>query len=89
VTLKILWKYQKIKEVVCNLGTQSLFQFKIYGGLSPNMGLKEDASINALCLQKKSTLSGAYDARIVCHKVVVPFEMDTLGKVLVVLMSHF
>lgn len=131
MTLKILWKYQKIKEVVCNLGTQSLFQFKIYGGT--NMGLKEDASaklqdayttalsqeevqcdyqefidfvidnthltykyvlftallskasdasINALCLQKKSTLSGAYDARTVCHKVIVPFEMDTLEKVL-------
>lgn len=41
-----------------------------------------DASINALCLQKKSTLQGAYDARTVCHKVIVPFEMSTLNKVL-------
>lgn len=41
-----------------------------------------DASINALCLQKKSELPGAYDARTVCHKVIVPFEMETLEKVL-------
>lgn len=41
-----------------------------------------DASINALCLQKKSELPGAYDARTVCHKVIVPFEMETLEKAL-------
>lgn len=41
-----------------------------------------DSSINALCLQKKSDLPGAYDARTVCHKVIVPFEMETLEKVL-------
>ena len=39
-------------------------------------------SINPLCLQKKSTLPGAYDARTVCHKVIVPFEMEKLNKVL-------
>lgn len=41
-----------------------------------------DPAINTLCLQKKSTLPGAYDARTVCHKVIVPFEMETLGKAL-------
>lgn len=41
-----------------------------------------DPTINALCLQKKSTLPGAYDARTVCHKVIVPFEMEALGKAL-------
>lgn len=41
-----------------------------------------DATINALCLQKKSELPGAYDARTVCHKVIVPFEMETLEKAL-------
>lgn len=30
--------------------------------------------INALCLQVKSPLDGAYDARSLCHKVIVPFE---------------
>lgn len=38
--------------------------------------------INALCLQKGSTLPGAYDARTVCHKVIVPFEMEVLEKAL-------
>ncbi len=41
-----------------------------------------DESINTLCLQKKSKLPGAYDARTVCHKVIVPFEMEVLNKVL-------
>ena len=27
-------------------------------------------------------LSGAYDARTVCHKVIVPFEMEVLDKAL-------
>lgn len=41
-----------------------------------------DASINPLCLQAKSSLPGAYDARTVCHGVIVPFEKNTLGKAL-------
>lgn len=41
-----------------------------------------DPAINMLCLQKRSTLPGAYDARTICHKVIVPFEMETLEKVL-------
>jgi len=41
-----------------------------------------DESINPLCLQKHSTLPGAYDARTVCHKVIVPFEMEVLRKAL-------
>lgn len=41
-----------------------------------------DETINALCLQKKSALFGAYDARSICHKVIVPFEMEVLHKVL-------
>lgn len=41
-----------------------------------------DPSINALCLQKKSKLPGSYDARTICHKVLVQFEMTELGKAL-------
>lgn len=41
-----------------------------------------DATVNPLALQKKSKLPGAYDARTICHKVIVPFEMETLGKAL-------
>lgn len=41
-----------------------------------------DGNINALCLQAGSTLPGAYDARTICHSVIVPFEMEVLGKAL-------
>lgn len=41
-----------------------------------------DNNINPLCLQKKSSLTGAYDARSICHKVIVPFEMNVLEKAL-------
>lgn len=41
-----------------------------------------DPNINPLCLQKKSQLPGAYDARTVCHKVIVPFEIEVLKKAL-------
>ncbi|MBU5439808.1 restriction endonuclease, SacI family [Tissierella sp. MSJ-40] len=41
-----------------------------------------DESINPLCLQVKSELPGAYDARSICHKVIVPFEMEVLQKAL-------
>lgn len=41
-----------------------------------------DPSINGLCLQAKSSLPGAYDARTICHKVIVKFEMETLDKAL-------
>ncbi|WP_315794183.1 restriction endonuclease, SacI family [Paenibacillus sp. BIC5C1] len=37
-----------------------------------------DPTINPLCLQKKSKLQGAYDARTLCHKVLVKFERDHL-----------
>ncbi|MCL2111989.1 MAG: restriction endonuclease, SacI family [Clostridiales bacterium] len=38
--------------------------------------------VNMLCLQAGSRLEGAYDARTLCHKVLVPFEMTVLGKVM-------
>lgn len=41
-----------------------------------------DSAINPLALQAKSTLPGAYDARTICHKVIVPFEISTLNKAL-------
>lgn len=41
-----------------------------------------DESINPLCLQAGSSLDGAYDARSICHGVIVKFEMTELGKAL-------
>ncbi|CAH0281639.1 hypothetical protein SRABI80_03731 [Peribacillus frigoritolerans] len=34
--------------------------------------------INMICLQKQSKLVGAYDARSLCHQVLVPFEEEKL-----------
>ncbi|GEO27477.1 hypothetical protein Alches_25790 [Alicyclobacillus hesperidum subsp. aegles] len=31
---------------------------------------------NSLCLQKKSKIDGHFDARSLCHKVIVPFERE-------------
>lgn len=41
-----------------------------------------DSKIDTLSLQKKDYSSGAYDARSLCHKVIVPFEKTVLDKVL-------
>lgn len=41
-----------------------------------------DSSIDPLSLQKGDTSPGAYDARSLCHKVIVPFEKTMLNKVL-------
>ena len=41
-----------------------------------------DESINPLALQAGSALPGSYDARSVCHGVIVKFEMTELGKAL-------
>lgn len=38
--------------------------------------------VNILALQKGSKLPGAYDARTLCHKVLVPFEENYLGNAL-------
>ncbi|NVK27060.1 MAG: restriction endonuclease, SacI family [Flavobacteriia bacterium] len=39
-------------------------------------------AINPLCLQAGSELKGAYDARSLCHSVLVPFEREHLHNVL-------
>lgn len=41
-----------------------------------------DDTINPLCLQVKSELPGAYDARSICHGVIVRFDMEVLNKAL-------
>ena len=41
-----------------------------------------DESVNPLCLQAKSALPGAYDARSICHGVTVPFDTEVLNKAL-------
>lgn len=41
-----------------------------------------DQSIHPRALQRQSTLIGAYDARSLCHGIVVPFERERLGNAL-------
>lgn len=41
-----------------------------------------DSNVNPLTLQAGSSLPGAYDARSICHGVIVKFEMTELGKAL-------
>ncbi len=41
-----------------------------------------DHRINPLCLQVSSKLEGSYDARSLCHSVIVPFEKHSLSKIL-------
>lgn len=41
-----------------------------------------DETVNPLCLQVKSKLPGAYDARSICHGVIVRFDMEVLNKAL-------
>ena len=42
------------------------------------LGKASDPFIDPLSLQAKDESDGAYDARSVCHKVLVPFERDYL-----------
>jgi len=41
-----------------------------------------DGDINPLALQARAPIKGSYDARSLCHKVLVPFERDFLENVL-------
>ena len=41
-----------------------------------------DGAVDILSLQKNDSSKGAYDARSLCHKVIVPFEKSVLDKVL-------
>ena len=41
-----------------------------------------DQGVNCLALQAGAGLEGAYDARSLCHKVLVPFEREFLGNAL-------
>jgi len=74
----IFCRYKKFIDYVID-NTHLTFKYILFTAI---LSKATDSSINALCLQKKSELPGAYDARTICHKVIVPFEMETLEKVL-------
>jgi hypothetical protein len=58
----------KIKEVI--QGTHKTYKYILAKATNEN--------INALALQAGADLTGAYDARTLCHKVLVPFERNFL-----------
>lgn len=56
-------------------GTHLTYKYVMVNGF---LAKATNPEVNALCLQKKSELEGAYDARTLCHKVFVPFERERL-----------
>lgn len=67
----------EISEVI--FGTHLTYRYILVNGL---LAKAIDENINPLTLQKGSELKGAYDARSLCHKVLVPFERMHLNNAL-------
>ncbi len=63
----------KIKSVI--LGDHLTFRYILVTAL---LGKATNNSVNPLALQARASLKGAYDARSLCHSVVVPFEREKL-----------
>lgn len=62
-------QYDNISKII--LGNHLTFRYMLLTAL---LAKATNNNINALALQTSSSLSGAYDARSLCHQVVVPFE---------------
>ena len=67
----------KIKELI-NSRTKALR----YAILTQVLAKALDPSINCLAIQAKAPVTGAFDARSFCKKVVVPFERGQLNNIL-------
>ena len=66
--------FAKILEKIV-LGEHLTFRYILVTAL---LAKATDPRVNALSLQARSGLSGAYDARSVCHKIIVPLEKELL-----------
>ncbi len=64
---------QLVKEVIS--GSHKTYRYILVTGL---LAKATNNDINPLALQAGAPLKGAYDARSLCHKVLVPFERDFL-----------
>lgn len=60
-------------------GTHLTFRYILVTGL---LGKATNPSINALALQAGADVEGAYDARSLCHGVIVPLERQLLNSLL-------
>ena len=67
----------KIKQVI--QGNHKTYKYILVNGL---LAKATNSKINALALQAGADLIGAYDARTLCHKVLVPFERNFLQNAL-------
>src|SRR5690349_18380445 len=56
-------------------GTHKTYKYILVNGL---LAKATKVTINALSLQAGAPIDGAYDARSLCHDVLVPFERDFL-----------
>jgi hypothetical protein len=65
---------KKISSVI--LGTHKTYRYILLNGL---LAKATNVNCNPLALQAGSSLEGAFDARSLCHKVVVPAERERLG----------
>ena len=65
----------KLKKVL--LHNHLTYKYILINGLLAKATNKE---IDPIALQSSSSLAGAYDARSLCHKVIVPFEKEKLKK---------
>lgn len=66
-----------IDEVLNN--THLTFKYILFTAI---LAKSTDEEVNCLALQAQSDLVGAYDARSLCHTVIVPFEKTELEKVI-------
>lgn len=66
-----------VKEVLD--GTHKTYKYILVNGILAKATFQD---VNPLALQAGAPLSGAFDARSLCHKVLVPFERDFLNNVL-------
>lgn len=64
---------KKIKEIID--GTHKTYRYILVNGL---LAKATNNSANPLALQAGASLNGAFDARSLCHKVLVPFEREFL-----------
>lgn len=66
-----------IESVLC--GTHKTYKYILVNGI---LAKASNNDANPIALQAGAPLSGAFDARSLCHKVLVPFERDFLNNVL-------
>jgi len=60
-------------------GTHKTYKYILVNGL---LAKATNHKINPIALQSGANIKGAYDARSLCHNVLVPFERDFLQNVL-------